>query len=375
MTAFLIVIILVILLLLCLLPFLVAWLVQRQTFRPIQIHKYSSLKHYSDYQDQYERQEIHFPSGKNQLFGAIYPPKAGLDQARGLIVFAHGIWSGPEEYLMLLLWLVDRGYAVFTYNATSYNGSEGSWARGLYQSPLDLDAALTYVEKDPTLSGLPRYLMGHSWGGFAVTAGLHFNHRVDGVISLSGFDQPIKMTMAVAHQMFGKLAWTFYLPLLFINRCLFGRNVELTAVKGINQTQAPVLLVHGKGDDFIGFDTTSIISQKDRITNPALSTIVLDRPDYCGHNSYFLSKESETYSEEINQKFSEEEKKWKKEHRSGTKKEKEKELADLRKSYYEKTDKNKTNVPNEELYQKLYAFLEDCEKKEAVTKESKPGSK
>lgn len=403
MTGLAITIILLTILAFLAITFIIALAVQRQTFRPIQIEKYSSLKHYSDYKDRYARRPVRFPSGKNQLTGAVYTPKGGLDRARGLIVFAHGIWSGPEEYLMLILWLVDWGYAVFTYNATSYNGSEGSWARGLYQSPLDLNAALTFISKERKLSKLPRYLLGHSWGGFAVTAVLNFCPEVRGVISLSGFDQPMKMTMAVAHKMFGGIAGIFHLPLAVINRCIFGKNVKLSAVSGINRTKAPVLLVHGKEDDFIGFDTTSIISQKDRISNPNLKTITLDEPGFCGHNSYFLSKESEAYAEEINHKFEEEEKKITKKslkvaarpaaknsgkergkgeekasrttagkvsekalQKTGriTKKMVEEEKQAFRKSYYQSIDREKTNLPNDELYEKLYDFLKSCENKE-----------
>ena len=93
----------------------VAFMVQWQTFKSSQIDPDTALGNYDYYADRYPRREVSFLSGKNRLKGYVY----GEDNKKALLVFCHGIWSGPEEYLMMLTWFVDQGYQVFTYSNTS----------------------------------------------------------------------------------------------------------------------------------------------------------------------------------------------------------------------------------------------------------------
>ena len=48
--------------------------------------------------------------------------------------------------------MVDHGWRVLAYDATGSCESEGEGTVGLVQSALDLDAALTYVENNASLS-------------------------------------------------------------------------------------------------------------------------------------------------------------------------------------------------------------------------------
>ena len=322
----------------------VAFMVQWQTFKSSQIDPDTALGNYDYYADRYPRREVSFLSGKNRLKGYVY----GEDNKKALLVFCHGIWSGPEEYLMMLTWFVDQGYQVFTYSNTSYNGSQGKWAKGLFQSPLDLNAALNYIESQETFQGLPILLLGHSWGGFAVTSGLSFHPEVEGVAALSGFNQPLEMSDSVAHKMFGRISILFTLPSHVINRILFPKYMGLTAVKGINHTQAPVLLVHGTNDDFIYYNETSILSKKDQITNPGLCTITLDDGKYAAHNTYFLSKESEDYLESCDAEW--------KEMAKGLKKD---EIRSKKHDFYQTVDLDRSNQPNVELFTKIRNFYEE----------------
>ena len=81
--------------------------------------------------------------------------------------------------------------------------SEGSGTRGLPQSALDLDAALDYIESDESLNSFPVFLMGHSWGGYAVTAVLNFDHEIAGSVSVAGYNDPMTMISEFADGMMG----------------------------------------------------------------------------------------------------------------------------------------------------------------------------
>ena len=169
----------------------------KKTFSSCKIQKYSAVWPYEHYRGKYPRREVSFPSGKETLRGYVY----GGDNDKGLIVFSHGIFSGPDEYLGIITAMVDRGFVVFAYDYTGYNNSTGKSSRGLPQAPLDLDAALTYIEHDNELKNLKKITMGHSWGAYASAAVLNFDHNIEGAVCLSGFDTPVKVSVSIAKLM------------------------------------------------------------------------------------------------------------------------------------------------------------------------------
>ncbi|MCR4645294.1 MAG: alpha/beta hydrolase, partial [Oscillospiraceae bacterium] len=102
--------------------------------------EYPDRRYYSfywfdpDYSDTHTRENVQFTSGKNTLQGYIYGlDNLDTDAAKGLIVFAHGIGAGHENYINQLMWFADRGWVVFAYDATGSCTSEGSGTVGLVQ--------------------------------------------------------------------------------------------------------------------------------------------------------------------------------------------------------------------------------------------------
>jgi len=307
------------------------------------IDPYTLILHYDYYKEKYDRREVRFKSGKNELLGYIY----GLDNKK-LVIFAHGIWSGPEEYLGLITYLVDNGFMVFTYNVTSYNGSSGKNARGLVQGPLDLDAALKFIESDDTLCQLPRYLIGHSWGAYSVCSVLNFGHKVEKVVSLSGFNSSIDITLDVAGKNFGNLLKLLLTPAVWFNQLLlFGKNMNLKAVDGINKSSASFLIIHADKDVFIDYEKTSIIAQKSNIINKNINYITIDTEPINDHNSYFCSVAATKYFKELIAKKELEIKENNKKKLSTDDKKKLRESADL----------PRANEINVELFAKIVEFL------------------
>ncbi|MCL2412935.1 MAG: lysophospholipase, partial [Bacteroidales bacterium] len=135
-------------------------------------------------QTKYPREEVHFYSGKNRLQGFIY----GGSNDKGLIVISHGMGGTADGYFPMIMFFVDQGWRVFAFNNTGTSGSEGKNLRGFPQSVIDLDAALRFVKTSSALNELPIMLVGHSWGGFAVTTVLNYDHNVNAVVSFSGFN-------------------------------------------------------------------------------------------------------------------------------------------------------------------------------------------
>ena len=243
---------------------------------------------YSHYKDSYPRRNVSFYSGKNRLQGYIF----GEENTKGLVVFAHGINSGHESYMQEIAWLVDHGWRVFAHDATGSCTSEGIGTTGLVQSALDVHAALTCIESDETLKDLPKCLMGHSWGGYAVAAGLYFGHDVKASASIAGYSDGIQMMMRFAGATMGK-AIALLRPFAYLEHLfLFGKYATLTAVDGINRSNVPVMLVHGTGDELVRYDITGIVAHKDEITNPNVVIYSMSNAGQDGHSSIFHNEKS-----------------------------------------------------------------------------------
>ena len=254
---------------------------------------------YWDVEDQYPREPVSFLSGENRLYGHLY----GGGNPEGLAVISHGMGGGEESYLSVALYLVDRGYQVLCYSNTGCWDSEGKSCVGLSQSVLDLDAALTWVEGESRFDGVPVFLFGHSWGGYAAAAIFHFDHEIAASASVAGFNDPMPMILEWGEGMMGPLVYLEY-PFIQLNQKLtFGDTFGLTAVDAINSTDTPVLILHGDKDTTVGYDTVSIISQRERITNPNAEYVVCGKPPQNDHNKLFQSVESIAYEEELNKRY------------------------------------------------------------------------
>ena len=161
---------------------------------------------YWDVEEQYAREAVSFLSGKNRLYGHLY----GAGNPEGLVVISHGMGGGEESYLAEALYFVDHGYQVLCYSNTGCWDSEGENCIGLNQSVLDLDAALTWVESENRFDGVPAFLYGHSWGGYAVTAIFHFDHEITASASVAGFNKAMPMILEWGEGMLGSLVYVEY---------------------------------------------------------------------------------------------------------------------------------------------------------------------
>lgn len=275
---------------------LVTVLMYNSNFGRAEPSMYSTSLRYSDITG-YNRTQVSFMSGDNKLVGYIY----GEENDKGLVVIAHGIGSSAEGYLPETIYFVDQGWRVFIYDCTGSWNSEGKGTKGLPQSALDLDVALTYIESQNW--NLPVMLYGHSWGGYAVTAVLNYEHAVTASVSVAGYDSPIVMLHEQAGYMLGWVSVFAYPIEWSYQRILFGSAAGLTAVDGINRSGIPVMIIHGTADETIRYDGAAIIAQKDQITNPNVEYKTCSMEGQNGHNSLVMSEVAVKYTEELNAEY------------------------------------------------------------------------
>ena len=251
---------------------------------------------YTDIEEEYPRDLVNFNSGKNRLQGYVY----GSDNNMGLVVVAHGLGGGADSYLSQITYFVDQGWRVFAYDATGSFDSEGKTTKGFPQSLLDLDAALDYIEIQPEFDNIPILLFGHSWGGYAVANVLHYSHEIAGVVTVSGVNSSMEIIIEQGQRMMGGFIHTQYPFLWLYQRMLFGKTASLNAVDAINESDIPVLIIHGTEDELVSYKGCSIISKIDDMTNPNVRIMPISETDRNGHNNIFRSDEAIDYVNEIN---------------------------------------------------------------------------
>lgn len=265
-------------------------------FGRTEMDEFSSFLRYKDIEQQYDRELLTFPSGKNQLQGYLY----GTENTKGLVVQSHGLGGGAESYLAETLYFVDHGFQVFSFDNTGCYQSKGKNSIGLSQSVIDLDAALTFIEQEARFAELPVYLYGHSWGGYAVTAIFNYNHNIAASVSVAGFNEPMGMILDWATDMIGAFAYVEYPYIYLYQQILFGKNANLSAVNGINRTDTPILLIHGNQDTVVTYETVATIAFRNSITNPNVHYKVCEGEKQNNHNRLFMSLDAIAYADAKN---------------------------------------------------------------------------
>lgn len=330
-------------LLVCVIIFYAVKKVVDGTFKRVERPNYSSLVQFKDVKREHPAELVKFKSGENMLQGYLM----GQENTKGLVVVVHGLGGGAEGYLNEMLYFVRHGYQVFAYDNTGYHLSEGKNSVGLPQAVEDLDAALSYIESEKRFAGLPVFLFGHSWGGYSVCAILNYKHRINAVVSVSGFSNPNKMIREWARRKVGKLSCILNPFLVLHQRLSFGKKLDITAVDGINKADIPVLLVHGSKDPTVRIDGSAIISCKEEITNPKVQYILWEKENQNGHLDVLYEVEARQYGFQISQQYS-----------ALLKKTKNQLTEEDKAEFFANVDKTKSSVSNEALMGQVLTFYD-----------------
>lgn len=278
------------------------------------------------------RKEVNFNSDGVSLRGYFYLNK----KPKGLVVVCHGIHAGSDDYLPITCYMWKNGYDVFSFNYRGTYESQGDGTRGMSESLVDLDNALNYLENIPQYSSMPIMLVGHSWGGFAVSSVLSLHTSVKACAVISGFNSGYTMieekgaeyTQNDVAQGIGKAArglnnmidhpyvkvfagltdFALNTPAMskgFLDSHqaqLFGDYINYTGVMGINNSGIPVLVAHGNKDMVISINHQSIFAHKNEITNPNVTWYVGEGTQ-SGHDTIWHSDRANKYQEKIKEEL------------------------------------------------------------------------
>ena len=248
-------------------------------------------------------EECTFPSDKGQLLaGYLYSSDEDQreDDPRGIVIIAHGFGGGGHNsYMDCADYFTRNGYYVFAYDATGCDKSEGEGVGGVPQGVIDLDHAISYVEADAHLSGLPIVLFGHSWGAYSVCSVLNYHPEVKAVIECSGFNRSSDMFESGGKSQAGDLIYTMTPFVRIYERFKYGKYAANTAMDGFDASDASVMIVHSADDDVIkiGYGCDKYYPKyKD---DPRFTFM---RFEDRGHNEIFNDPDN-TYKDEFNAGF------------------------------------------------------------------------
>ena len=201
--------------------------------------------------DGLQRERYTFPSDKGQLLTG-YRYFREDTEARGLVVIAHGFGGGGHRHYMHIAdFFASSGYAVFAYDATANDESEGEAVGGLPQGVIDLDHALRFVKSEPDFAGLPIMLWGHSWGGYSTGSVLALHPDVKAAVIVAGFNSSLDMLETEGRNIAGA-AIDLLLPALKSHEAeVYGSYAALSILDGVAATDARIMFIHGAEDKMI----------------------------------------------------------------------------------------------------------------------------
>ncbi len=245
--------------------------------------------------------EYSFASDKGQqLAGYCY---YRTETPKGLIVIAHGFGGGGHNsYMDVADWFASEDYAVFAYDATGCDASEGEVLGGMPQGVIDLDYALRFVKGNEDFAGLPIMLWGHSWGAYSVGSVLAYHSDVKAAVMVAGFDTSADIFEYQGRQTVGD-AVDFIIPYVSeIEEKKFGEYASASCMAGFEATDAAVMILHSRDDNVVSVGIGYDRFYEKYGSDPRFKFISFEDR---GHVSVYYSENINAYIDEFNAAFDE----------------------------------------------------------------------
>lgn len=110
-------------------------------------------------------EDVHFPSGADTLHGFLIRARGA---SKGVVLHCHGNAGNVSSHIPLVIFLVEAGYDVLTFDYAGFGASTGR--PSLEGIENDARAALTYLLSRPDLPTTRVAVFGQSLGGAAASA-------------------------------------------------------------------------------------------------------------------------------------------------------------------------------------------------------------
>lgn len=266
-------------------------IIVRSIFKNMEAPEFTMRYTYSHFSKDYPRKAVDFKSGDNTLRGYYYGAE---NESAALIVVVNGVACNSEGHLDEIIYFVDNGWRVFSFDATGIGESEGDSTVGLAKARLDLAACLDYLSK--TEKDICVY--AHSAGAYAA-ATLLPDGDIDAAALIAGFDEPVSVMAENSKRYVPSLIVEINKPFLHLqNYFTFGGEGSISAVDSINSTDTPAMIFQSETDDRVPMDI-SIYGKQKSITSKNKSFYKTKG----GHSSAWLTEEAAEYVDHLDNEY------------------------------------------------------------------------
>ncbi|MBQ7982701.1 MAG: alpha/beta fold hydrolase, partial [Clostridia bacterium] len=216
------------------------------------------------------------------------------DTPKGVVVLAHGFGGGGHcGYMPVIACFAENGYAVFSYDATGNDASEGEYIGGFPQGVIDLDYAINYVKADADYSGLPIFLVGHSWGAYSVGNVLTFQTDISGAALFAGFNQSKLLIRQTGYDYVGGLVDLMVPYVQAYEWIKYGKYATTSANEGFTAaSDAKIMVIHSTDDRTVMQENGYDLFYEEHSDNDRVTFVLYEDR---GHDYLFYTNETMEY--------------------------------------------------------------------------------
>lgn len=187
-----------------------------------------------------------FVSDGMTLYGSRYSKEDV--PCKGLVIFFHGIGAGRTAYLREINFFCEHGYLVYAFDNYGSGESQGRYIKGLGHVNIDIEAFFKFLDQDPKTQGLKRYVVGHSWGGYATLVSLKNEHHIEKAVCFSGF---VKLSMEYSSYIKQGVAKIFSFVIPWVLYSQLGRWGNYSAEEALRTTKTKLFYIQGDKDTMV----------------------------------------------------------------------------------------------------------------------------
>ena len=237
--------------------------------------------------------DFSFKSGKWTIHGSRYWVDGTIPAA--LVVFFHGIGAGRNAYMKEIATICRHGYLVYAFDYTGCMESEGPYIYGLGHVSKDLDAFFAWLDQDEIAFQLPRFAIGHSWGGYAALLSSKECFGVRKIVSFSGFTQVSRLYSGFLRSYWMRKLTPLIRLFLFLEE---GASENIDAASRLRKSNSELLYIQGSEDRIVSLEAGLNDLRRRLPTRPNSEYVMVIGQD---HNPY-LTPNAEAYLNEISGK-------------------------------------------------------------------------
>lgn len=246
---------------------------------------------------QYER--VHFRSENNLLTGYFY--HIGQPNKSKIVIFVHGFGNGHHRYLDLINYLAANGLYIFSYDATSFDESEGDGIRGFPHGLVDLTNAIRYIKslgyEEDEIS-----LVGHSWGAYSSGAITIDFPNISKVVMISGFNKSLDLIKYNGSQWGGEKFTSSFSMVEEYEKRYFPTYSQYSVLNSFNHSKTEYLFIHSSDDKTVPISAGLDFFKKEIGNNPRVSYIRLEG---MGHGTSYDSVKGKAYYDDLKERYKE----------------------------------------------------------------------